>query len=131
EFCDYAMEVMVMMGADGMSDEEDATVPRPDGSIESVKRVSVLPWRAPALTDLFVAVDRLPQTEDLIFKMNGGARKRRIRDGRFLSTARHPIPQRLPAAFFNPQWLENQEYVARMSRVDFESDYRLQELPEL
>ncbi|KAL1657992.1 hypothetical protein FB107DRAFT_224970, partial [Schizophyllum commune] len=131
EFCDYAMEAIVMLGADGMSDEEDADVARPDGSIESVKRVSVLPWRTPALTDLFVAVDRLPQTEDLIFKVNGGARKRRIRDGRFLSTASHPIPQRLPAAFFDPQWLESHKHMAQMSRVDFASNYKLQELPEL
>ncbi|KAL1658033.1 hypothetical protein GGF50DRAFT_21109, partial [Schizophyllum commune] len=129
-FCDYAMEILVMMGANGMSDEEDGNIIGSDGSSESVKRISFLPWRAPALTDLFVTVDRLPELEDLIFRATGGHKKKRIRDGTFTSNiVKHPIPKRLPAAFFDAQWLQNvnNAYAATLHKIDFEADYELAE----
>ena len=121
----YMLQALVYMGHEGMSDEED--LPADDPNYKKVKKVATLPWRAPALTELFEFIDTLPMRERQIFTQAGAPRMQRIRTGQ-PPTAPRQVPKNLPLACFNQAWIAEDDFRKIACRIDMESTFELIDL---
>ncbi|KAI5896191.1 uncharacterized protein SCHCODRAFT_01170384 [Schizophyllum commune H4-8] len=123
----YMLQTLVYLGHEGMSDEED--LPEDDPNYKRVKKVATLPWRAPALTELFEFIDTLPTRERQIFSQSGAPRMARIRTGQ-PPTALRQVPKNVPLACFNQAWIAEDEFRKVACRIDIESAFELIDLKD-
>ncbi|KAK7438092.1 hypothetical protein VKT23_018258 [Stygiomarasmius scandens] len=135
EMWQYVLKCLGWLEHDGMSDEEEGselvTIDGRESRIQ-VRKVMKLSWRHPSFRRLFEMVDQTREVEAAIFAHQGRPPMKRIRVDQGPTRQRAP-PQHLPASFFNPEYLQEQQKFPyqienlRLSRKDFP----LREVPDL
>jgi len=126
----WLLELLHRYGSDGMSSDETDT-----GDIGTIYRVKILVWRR-NVDEYVQMIDNERKTSADIFSASGAKSVARVRSPKNPESERQP-PTELPAALFDPDWLEevDEDYrklILTVSEEDFPwIEFRTEECEEL